>query len=127
VNPIPFALGCYPSGWLATLERIDALDAAVIVPGHGDPLRDKTLIETHLALFRALLREGRQAKERGLDVEQARAAALTAVHDLMVHLTGDDAARNQTFSLYAVDWFLHRVYDELDGRLTDDIAPIPRH
>jgi hypothetical protein len=24
-----------------------------------------------------------------------------------------------------VDWFLHRVYDEIDGKLTDAIAPIP--
>ena len=25
-----------------------------------------------------------------------------------------------------VDWYLHRVYDELSGSLTDAIAPIPR-
>ena len=44
VNPISFALSCYPTEWLAVLEKLDALDAAVIVPGHGLPLRDKALL-----------------------------------------------------------------------------------
>jgi hypothetical protein len=26
-----------------------------------------------------------------------------------------------------VDWLLQRVYEVLDGPLTDSIAPIPRH
>jgi hypothetical protein len=27
--------------------------------------------------------------------------------------------------MYLVDWYLHRVYDELNGPLSDDIGPIP--
>lgn len=127
VNPLTFALGSYPSGLIRTLERLDALDATVIVPGHGEPLHDKVLLETNLALFKDLLRIGREARGAGKGVEEARAMALTAEHELMVRLTRDDPALNQQFDIYMVDWFLHRVYDELDGRLTDDIAPIPVH
>ena len=29
------------------------------------------------------------------------------------------------FEVYLVDWYLHRVYDELNGLLSDDIGPIP--
>jgi glyoxylase-like metal-dependent hydrolase (beta-lactamase superfamily II) len=64
VNPVAFALSCYPSGWLRTLERIDALDAAVIVPGHGDPLRDKALLRAHIDVMRELLKSGR-TRNRG--------------------------------------------------------------
>lgn len=127
VNPISFALDCYPSGWLATLERIDSLTVSTIVPGHGEPLHDRALLETHIALFRALIRLGRSAKDRGLTVEQARVEAKDSVHDLMVDLTHDDAGMNQSFDIYLVDWLLHRVYEELDGRLADDIEPIPQH
>ena len=130
INPITFALGCYPTGWIRTLERLDRLDrldAAVILPGHGAPLHDKTLLETHLALLRDLMREGKAAKARGLNVEQARAEAMDSVRDLRVRLTGDDPGRNAAFDVYLVDWFLHRVYDEQNGPLTDDIAPIPAH
>jgi hypothetical protein len=43
----------------------------------------------------------------------------------MVKITGDVPARNAAFRTQLVDWFLHRVYDELAGPLSDDIAPIP--
>jgi hypothetical protein len=99
----------------------------VIVPGHGLPLHDKTLLETHLALLRELMREGRAAKSRGLNVEEARAEVMDSVRDLRIRLTGDAPGLNDAFGLYLVDWFLHRVYDEENGPLTDDIAPIPAH
>jgi glyoxylase-like metal-dependent hydrolase (beta-lactamase superfamily II) len=126
VNPISFALSCYPSGWLRTLEKMDTLDASVIIPGHGAPLHDKMLLHATQDLFRALLAEGKAAKERGLDPDQARAAIMPRLHDLMVSITKDDPATNQAFQVQLVDWYLHRVYDELNGPLTDAIAPIPR-
>jgi hypothetical protein len=73
-----------------------------------------------------LLREGQAAKERGLDPDQAKAAISPGLHDLMVAITKDDPAANQAFQVQLVDWYLHRVYDELNGSLTDAIAPIPR-
>ena len=127
VNPIPFALDVYPTGWLNTLERINALDASVFVPGHGDPLHDRVMLETNIALFRELLRQGKEAKERGLTVEQARVAANASLVGLRNRLTHNDGDLNQAFDVYLVDWFLHRVYDELAGPLSDDIAPIPQH
>ena len=125
VNPISFALSCYPTEWLRTLERIDALDASVIVPGHGEPLRDKTLLHATMDVFRELLRRGREAKAKGLDPDEARAAILPALRELKMKITRDDAALNQTFDVQLVDWYLHRVYDELNGPLSDAIAPIP--
>lgn len=127
VNPVPFALSSYPTGWLRTLEHIDALDAAVIVTGHGEPLRDKTRLRAHIAVMRALLNGGREAKARGLDPDQAREEVLPRLRDLMVKMTNDDPKLNDQFRIYLVDWYLHRVYDELDGPLSDAIAPIPRH
>jgi glyoxylase-like metal-dependent hydrolase (beta-lactamase superfamily II) len=125
INPITFALGCYPSGWIGTLERLDRLEAQVIVPGHGEPVHDKALLETHLALLRELSRLGRSAKERGLTVTQARAFVKDSVQELRRQLTHDDAGLDEAFGIYLVDWYLHRVYDELDGPLSDEIGPIP--
>lgn len=50
---------------------------------------------------------------------------LPGLHDLMVRITGDDPARNRAFRQQLVDWYVHRVYDELNGPLTDAIAAIP--
>ena len=82
VNPVSFALSSYPTGWLRTLEQIDALDATVIVPGHGEPLRDKTLLRAHMDVMRELLKAGKDAKARGLDPDQAREEILAASQGL---------------------------------------------
>jgi len=125
VNPVTFALSGYPTEWLRVLERIDALEIETIVTGHGAPLRDKRPLHATMDVFRVLLREGRSAKERGLTVDQAKEAIFPGLHDLMVAITGDVPAVNQAFKQQLVDWYLHRVYEELDGPLSDAIAPIP--
>ncbi len=125
VNPVSYALSSYPAGWVKTLEYIDALDAAIIVPGHGEPLLNETLLHATLAVFRELITRGAAAKARGLDPDTARAEIMSQIKALMVQITGDQPAVNRAFEVQLVDWFLHRVYDELDGALTDAIAPVP--
>jgi cyclase len=126
VNPIPFALSVYPSGWLKSLEAIDALDASLIVPGHGEPLRDEALLHATMETFRVLLREGKAAREKGIDVDAAKEAILPLLAAPMKTITRGDEALAAQFKIYVVDWFLHRVYDELSGPLTNAIAPIPK-
>lgn len=127
VNPISFALSCYPTGWLRTLEHIDALDAVILVPGHGEPLRDKDLLRAHIALFRELLRGGQEARAKGLDADQAREVLMSTptLQALKSRITHDDPALDDSFRIYLVDWYLHRVFDEVAGPLTDEIAKIP--
>lgn len=125
VNPVGFALSCYPTGWLRTLESLDALDAALIVPGHGAPLKDEALLHATAEVFRKLLAHGRDAKARGLDADAAKAEILPALEPLRKQIAGDDKAAYESFPTYLVDWYLHRVYDELAGPLGDEIAPIP--
>lgn len=125
VNPISFALSVYPSGWVRTLEWMDALDAAVIVPGHGDVLKDEALLHATLDIFRRLIAHGRDAKARGLSAFAASDEVYPLLREPMLVLTGDNPGRNEAFREQLVEWFMHRVYDELDGPLSDAIAPIP--
>lgn len=127
VNPVSFALGVYPTEWLKALEKIDAMEATVWVPGHGSPLHDKTLLHATMAVFRELLRQGKAAKEQGLDADQARVQILPTLKDLRAKITNDDPRQNELFAVYLVDWYLHRVYYELAGPLTDAIARAPGH
>jgi glyoxylase-like metal-dependent hydrolase (beta-lactamase superfamily II) len=125
VNPVTFGLSAYPSGWLKTLEGIDRLDATVLIPGHGDPLRDESLLHATMNVLRTLIAAGKDARARGLDADQAKEEVLPRLRDLMVSITKDDPKLNQQFAVYLVDWTLHRVYDELNGPMSDAIAPIP--
>jgi len=72
-----------------------------------------------------LLREGKAAKARGQTPDQAKDEIMPGLHDLMRQITGDDAGRNAAFKQQLVDWYLHRVFEELDGPLTDAIGAIP--
>jgi glyoxylase-like metal-dependent hydrolase (beta-lactamase superfamily II) len=126
VNPISFALSSYPTEWLNALERIDALDASVIVPGHGDPLNDKALLHATMAVFRELLRQGKESKDKGMDVDAAREAILPSLARYQATITKGNAALEGAFTIQLVDWYLHRVYEELNGPLTDAIAAIPQ-
>ena len=125
VNPVTFALSGYPTEWLRALERIDRLDFDTMVTGHGAALRDRTILHATMDVFRVLLRDGKASKEKGLTADQAKDAIFPSLHDLMVKITGDDASRNAAFKQQLVDWYLHRVYEELDGPLSDAIAAIP--
>lgn len=127
INPITFALFCYPGGWIRTLQSIDALDAAVLVPGHGDPMRDEALLKATTALLMRERSLAAGARARGLPVDQAKAGILADAEILRLRetITGGVAARNDAFALYLVDWFVRRVYQELDGSLDDSIPRLP--
>ena len=126
INPISFALSSYPTEWLKALEGLEALDASIIVPGHGDPLTDKALLRATMGVFRELLRQGKDAKAKGLDVDAARDAIMPSLAEYQSTITKGNTALDMPFKIQLVDWYLHRVYDELNGPLTDDIAPIPQ-
>ena len=40
-------------------------------------------------------------------------------------VTGDRKPLNDAFKSQLVDWYLHRVYEELDGPLSDAISKVP--
>ena len=97
----------------------------LLVTGHGDPLTDETLLHATMDVFRTLLAQGQIMKAKGLDPDQARDAIMPMLAQPMATITGGVAAREQAFKVQLVDWYLHRVYEELDGPLSDAIAAIP--
>jgi glyoxylase-like metal-dependent hydrolase (beta-lactamase superfamily II) len=51
VSPIPYTYDGYPTEWVEVLNKIEAMQPAVIVPGHGQVMRDFK----YLSLFREFL------------------------------------------------------------------------
>ncbi len=125
VNPVTFALGGYPSEWLKALEKVDALDATTMVTGHGDPLKDKELLHATMGVMRILLERGKELKAKGMDADAAKTAILPDLKDLQAKISNGNARDAKLFEIYLVDWYLHRVYDELNGPLTDAIQGPP--
>ena len=125
VNPISFALSSYPAGWLRTLEADRRAGADVIVPGHGCRCATRCVLRTTMEVMRVLLDEGKRAKARGLDAMWRKRRSWLKLHDQDGRLDPRRAGPERSVQTYLVDWYLHRVYDELDAPLTDAIATIP--
>ena len=127
IDPMTYGLFCYPSGWIRTLERIDALDAAVIVPGHGAPMHDEVRLHATIDLLKRERNLITALKQEGKTVKEAQAAILadSIVLALRETLTGGNAAFRDAFALYLVEWVVPRIYQEIDGTLDDSIPKAP--
>lgn len=127
IDPITFALFCYPDGWIRTLERLDALNAGVIVPGHGAAMRDERRLATTLELLRVEREIARSARAADVAREAVtqRALADPRVTALRDALTGGDDTLAGAFSTYMVEWFVTRAWDEAGGALDDSIPARP--
>jgi cyclase len=51
-SPVPYFFAGYPYEEIDVLERLAAMDAQTIVPGHGEVLRDKALLQRTIALMK---------------------------------------------------------------------------
>lgn len=90
-----YGLFAYPSEWLATLERMHARRASMIVPGHGTPMTDGVRLRATMALLR---------------------------REILAPATD---AGGGTFALYLVEWIVPRIFQEIDGTLDNAIPRSP--
>jgi cyclase len=69
---VPFAQNAHVTKWLETIDKINAMDIATIVPGHGPTGGKKELAEMG-EYFRVLMREAKKRFEAGMSPGQAAA------------------------------------------------------
>jgi glyoxylase-like metal-dependent hydrolase (beta-lactamase superfamily II) len=67
----PYLGDSYPQDFVTTLEALKALDAAVLVGGHGPPVRDRAVLDLAQQYLRAYWDQVAGFHARGLSVEDA--------------------------------------------------------
>jgi len=72
VHPFPFATQSYITEWATVLRKIDALDPAIVVPGHGPVLHDKQYLEDLAGLFESMSSQGHAAYQAGMSADDLR-------------------------------------------------------
>ncbi len=127
LNPLTYGLFCYPSGWIRTLETLDAMDPAIIVPGHGTPMRDRKLLRATIALLKRERELVTQLKVEGKSILEAERAVLVdpSVVGFREILTGGNSGYRESFALYLVEWVVPRIFQEIDGTLDNSIPKAP--
>lgn len=117
VHPAPYCFGVFPTEWIETLERMNQLDAKIVVPGHGPVLQGKEYLQDVLNLFKTTHEQLRESKKKGLTLEEAR-KALKLEAEIQKFTHGDPALMEE-FDADFIQPFPRFVYEELDGRRQD--------
>jgi glyoxylase-like metal-dependent hydrolase (beta-lactamase superfamily II) len=97
VHPVPYCFGGYPSDWIVTLQKLDALGAEVIVPGHGEIQHDDAYLRRVVALLDKVVSRVREELTRG---PQTKLEALRTAIDLSIErkeFAGDDKDSQDLF------------------------------
>jgi glyoxylase-like metal-dependent hydrolase (beta-lactamase superfamily II) len=69
VYPVPYPFGSFIGEWIEVLKKIEAMDAAIIVPGHGPVMRDKNYLDLNIKLLQATKEQTDTAVKQGLSLE----------------------------------------------------------
>jgi cyclase len=119
LSPYPYAIGgTYPTDWLKTLEKLESFHPSIIVPGHGN-VQDQAFLKKNIDLFRTLLQQVKDAKAKGLSLEQSKDLIGKQSIDLASKLSITDPQVAMEFKAYFLDVFVVRAFKELDNPLGD--------
>ena len=72
VAPTPFGFFSYPEDWIQTLQRIKALEFAVLVPGHGQPMTDAVYLDRLIGTISDIRAQVGPLARQGLSLEEVR-------------------------------------------------------
>jgi cyclase len=114
VSPVPFAFDGYPVEWIETLEAMDRLDAATIVPGHGDVMRDETFLHLVIETMESVVARVHEQIRNNDDVtlEEVKKAVAVDLEPFRRRFAGDDAATGRFFDRSMGDKFVELAYHE---------------
>ena len=112
--PIPYASPlAFIGGWANALRSIEALRPSVIVPGHGELIRDTVPITQLIAVLTDVKRQAEEAAKAELTLDDFRKRL-----DLREHrraFTGGDSALDELWNSYFVFMASARAFEEATG------------
>lgn len=114
VHPWPFATQSYISEWGTVLRRLAAMDAAVIVPGHGAPMHDNVYMIAVAEVLESIDRQARSAWREGMTAEElGKKVDLSGFAEKFSH---GDAFYKANFDYMMGQSAVKRMWQELSGK-----------
>lgn len=119
--PCPFPSTSYFSSWIATLDRLRAIKAKWIVPGHGEVQSDYAYVDLTRRLLDFTRSEARAAVRAGIPLDTLRAKI--DFSPFARELTQGDQVRTWSFEGFYVGPALERAYEEAKYESEGPIRP----
>lgn len=73
VMPVPFGFFSFPGDWINVLERLKALNYAILVPGHGEPQTDTAYVDKLITSITDFRTQVAPLAQQGLTLDEVRA------------------------------------------------------
>jgi cyclase len=110
VSPVPFTFDGYPSEWARTLDKIIDLQPAIIVPGHGEVMRDTKFVTLLRDLFTSVVRQVDAAIRKNAEATPEDVSKLVDVAALRDAILGSNTKERGFFdyallSLIKLSWY----------------------
>jgi cyclase len=110
VAPTPYSYGSYLTEWMRTLDKVKALGATTIVPGHGPVEHDYSYLDLVSSALQSVISQVQAAVAKNLSLEDTRKQVdLSAFKK---KFCGDDHDREIAFRMGFVDQAIERAYQE---------------
>lgn len=119
VRPTPYGFGSYPAEWGETLRRIQALDYALLIPGHGEPQRDTGYVDLLIETMDLVAAQMSTLVAEGADQEAA--AARLDFSSVEARFTGGDPFLAERFAA----WFKRPIARAAYLQATGESPEVP--
>lgn len=113
VLPTPYSFGSYPGEWIEVLRKVMAIDAAVLVPGHGPVMRDHAYPKLLVELLESVRAQAGEAVRQGASLEETRKRV--DLDGFRKRFAGDDPERRRAFQDGFVVPGVDRAWQEAKG------------
>jgi cyclase len=116
ISPIPLVGGdqSHVADWGSTLEKLRALKATTVVPGHGPVLHDDAQMELLARMFQSITAQVQAGIARGENLDQIRKSI--DLKELKQALAGDSTLRKILFANYVVQPATASAYNDLTSK-----------
>jgi glyoxylase-like metal-dependent hydrolase (beta-lactamase superfamily II) len=113
VHPLPYGIGSYPREWLATLDELSRFPFELLVPGHGEPQKDRAYIQQLSGALQNVREQAAASVKKGLDLEATTKAIDVSAFEQQ--FTGGDALRKMLFTAWWVNPIVRSAWLEARG------------
>lgn len=113
VSPIPYAAASYPQEWIGVLEQLKAFDFAVLVPGHGEPMTDRSYLDKVIVALKDIRAQVTPLAKQGLSPEDI--AKKTDFEKIKLSFAGNDPWRRFLLKAFFLDSMVKNAAAEARG------------
>lgn len=114
VRPTPYGFGSYPRTWAGVLRELKALNPRIIVPGHGEILKDTAYLDLLAETMDLVVKQVDPMAAEGKSLGEIRAAFDWS--PVEARFTGGDAMKARLFELWFKTPIVEAEYNEATGK-----------